>query len=427
MSPNPFQLKPVSPELLVGRKSEIDVMFDQIANKSHLAIYGGSGIGKSSLLKYASYPQAWHERKGLDYSQVVIVSLNCQGINPFTASNFWREVLTSINNQVDSLAELKQSLEIILKQEIIETKNLRQVLQAIGKQDKFLLLLLDDFDVALQENPDYSQADIKGFLYEFRDIAVYRDESIYLSSIITSFKRLDELGVQLATEGSHWYNHYLFKLIKPFSQPEAIDLFFSETSPLYIPVSPRLRPAILEITDGHPALLQNAGFLLNSAVKDGEIIDIDRFIEDFYGQTKQIFRGIWLTSTEIEQGLLMLIALDRVGGHLNDRRYVIHDLDRTFSQQQRELITLEERGIIKSQIDEDKTIYYFASSMMEWWALQELQNSDRAQIKEREKLFRGLIGRKGVGQIKNLVKIVKQNPEVAQKVVQVIRRVFTGF
>ena len=46
---NPFQVKPVSPELLVGRRSEIDLMFDQIANKSHLAIYGGSGIGKSSL------------------------------------------------------------------------------------------------------------------------------------------------------------------------------------------------------------------------------------------------------------------------------------------------------------------------------------------------------------------------------------------
>ncbi len=57
MSPNPFQIKPVSPELLLGRKSEIDVMFDQIGNKSHLAIYGGSGIGKSSLLKYASYPE----------------------------------------------------------------------------------------------------------------------------------------------------------------------------------------------------------------------------------------------------------------------------------------------------------------------------------------------------------------------------------
>ena len=426
MSSNPFQIQPIAPELLVGRESEIEVMFDQIANQSHLAIYGGSGIGKSSLLKYASYPHAWHER-GLDYAQVVIVSLNCRGINPFTASNFWREVLTSINNQIDSPAELKQYLKIILKQETIKTQDLRQVLQAIGKEDKFLLLLLDEFDVALQDNPDYSQSDIKGFVYEFRDLAVYRSESIYLSSIITSFKRLDELGVQLETEGSHWYNHYLFKLVKPFSRQEASTFFFSETSPLYIPLAPRLRPAILEITDGHPALLQNAGLLLYSALKDGEIIDIDRFIDDFYSQTKQIFRGIWQSSTEIEQGLLMLIALNSVGGNLIGQRYVIKDLERTFSQKQRELITLEERGIIKSQVDDDRTIYYFASSMMEWWTLQELQNSDREQIKERERIFRGLIGRKGFGQIKNVVKIIKQNPEITQKVVQFIRKVVTGF
>jgi len=40
MSTNPFQIQPIAPELLVGRKSEIDVIFDQIANKSHVAIYG---------------------------------------------------------------------------------------------------------------------------------------------------------------------------------------------------------------------------------------------------------------------------------------------------------------------------------------------------------------------------------------------------
>ena len=420
MCPNPFQIKPVSPALLLGRKSEIDVMFDQIGNKSHMSIYGGIGIGKSSLLKYASYPQAWYER-GLDYSQAVIVELNCRGINPFTTSNFWREAVTSIAQQIDSQTDLKQYLKIILEQEIIITSDLRQVIQEIGNQDRFLLLLLDDFDVALQENPNYSQSDIAGFLYEFRDLAVYRPESRFLSSIVTSFNRLDELDLQLKQEGSHWYNHYLFKLLKPFSRQDVNDLFFVETSPLYIAIAPRLRPAILEITDGHPALLQNAGLLLYSAVREGEIIDLDRFIDDFYSQTKQIFRGIWQTSTDIQQGLLMLIALNSVGGNLNDQRYLIRDLDRTFSQQLRELITLEERGIIRSQTDDQQTIYYFASSMMAWWTIQELQNSDREQIKEREKLFRGLISRKGFGQMRNIAKIVNQNPEIVKKAFNLIR------
>lgn len=414
MSSNPFQIQPIAPELLVGRKSEIDVMFDQIASQSHLSIYGRSGIGKSSLLKYAAYPQAWSDL-GLDYSQVFIVELNCRGIYPFTPSAFWREVVTIIKNKVDSHTELWSKIEQLLKQEKIKTRDMRPVLRGIGQQNKFLLLLLDDFDVAVKENPHYSESEIFGFLYELRNLAVYRPESRYLSSIVASSSPLHELDLKLNPEGSPWYNHYLFKLLKPFSQVEATALFFSETSPLYIPVSPRLRPAILEITGGHPTLLQNAGLLLYSAVRDGEIIDIDLFLDDFYAQTKHVFLGIWRTSTDTEKILLMLIALDRVGGHLNDRRYVINDLDRTFSQQQRELINLEERGVIKSQADDGRTIYYFESSMMQWWALQELQNSDREQIKEREKLFRGLIGRKGFGQIKNIVKIIKENPENIKK------------
>ena len=309
----------------------------------------------------------------------------------------------------------------------IRTNDIRPVLREIGKLDKFMLLLLDDFDVAVQENSSYSESDITGFLYEFRTLAVHRPESIYLSSVVASFDRLDELDLKLKPEGSHWYNHYLFKLLKPFSQAEATALFFSETSPLYIPITPRLRPAILKITDGHPALLQNAGFLLYSTLRDGEIINIDRFINDFYSQTKQIFRGMWRTCSDVEQVLLMLIALDSVGGNLNDRRYVIRDLDRTFSQKERELINLEERGIIKSQVDEDKILYYFASSMMEWWTIQELQNSDLEPIRERKKLFRGLIGPRGYGQIKNIAKIIKQNPETVQRVFQFIRKVLTGF
>lgn len=187
MSANPFQIEPVSPEFLVGRESEINLMFDQIANKSHLAIYGGSGIGKSSLLKYAGYAQAWRDR-GLDFSQVVIVELNCRGIYPFTSSDFWRDIVTSIKNQAEPQTQLANKTEQILKKEQVRTNDLRPVLKEIGKQDKFLLLLLDDFDIAAQENPKYSESDITGFLYEFRTLAVNRPESIYLSSIVALSK-----------------------------------------------------------------------------------------------------------------------------------------------------------------------------------------------------------------------------------------------
>ena len=52
MTPNPFfPGKPVPTESFIGRKSEINFAFDQIYNRSHFAIWGGPGMGKSSFLR----------------------------------------------------------------------------------------------------------------------------------------------------------------------------------------------------------------------------------------------------------------------------------------------------------------------------------------------------------------------------------------
>ena len=425
MRSNPFQpTNPVPRELLVGRESEIGQIFDQIANRSHLAIYGSSGMGKSSLLRYvSSAAQAWQNR-GLNYSEALIVELNCQGIRPFTPSALWREVLSLLKDKIERETALQKVIEKVLQQDTIETSDLRLVFREIGKQAKFLLLLLDDFDVALHPNPHYSQEEMLGFLYQFRDLAVHREESRYLSTIVTTFRRLNELGPQLDFAGSPWYNHYLFQLLKPFSQKEAVSLFFREGSPLYIPVPLKLRPAILKIAGGHPALLQNAGHILHYSLKDGKIIDVDQFIRDFQSQTMHFFRDTWRFSTEIEQVLLMLIALANLEGRLNDRSYAISDLDRIFSQRQRELLDLEERGIIQSTEEQGKRSYYFASSMMEWWVLQELENSDKEQIKQRQKVFLQLMSRRQITQFKKATQELWKHRKAVQAILDILRKLF---
>ncbi|NJR71111.1 MAG: ATP-binding protein [Synechococcales cyanobacterium CRU_2_2] len=90
---NPFTVgKPVSLDRFIGRKSEVETAFDQIFNRSHLAIWGGTGMGKSSLLKYVTSPEAWQLR-GNDISDAAIARVNCLALEPFTAAKFWRAVL----------------------------------------------------------------------------------------------------------------------------------------------------------------------------------------------------------------------------------------------------------------------------------------------------------------------------------------------
>lgn len=260
---NPFYPpgSPLPMELLVGRDTEIAIAFDSINKCSHLAIYGSSGIGKSVFLKYLGSAEVWQNR-GLDYTKALIVLINCQGIYPFSPSQFWREVLTLLKEQVNKESSLLAVIDQLLAKEVIQTKELRSVLQKIGEQQQFLLLLLDDYDTVLQTNESYPEPEMIGFLREFRDLAVHRKEGRYLSTVVTTFRRLNELGPQLEG-GSPWYNYYFFQLLKPFAPEDTISLFFRETALLYMPIPFSWRQGMVEITGGHPALLQIAGYLLH--------------------------------------------------------------------------------------------------------------------------------------------------------------------
>ena len=159
-SQNPFFIGgPVPPEHFVGRTSEVNAAFDQILNRSHLAIWGSPGMGKSSFLQFLDSSQSWGKR-GLSFSDAVIVYLNCTDINPFRPPAFWREVLSLLKDKSEGDASLQSEVDEILKKPTVEKSDLRRVLRKIGQRNKFLLLLLDDYDAALRPNENYTESEM---------------------------------------------------------------------------------------------------------------------------------------------------------------------------------------------------------------------------------------------------------------------------
>jgi len=156
MSPNPFLLgQPVPPESFIGRKSEISYAFDQIHNRSHFAIWGGPGMGKSSFLRKLASEQTWQEY-GLDSSKGIAVILNCQNLIPFTPAGFWREALSLLHDKLESEPQLQAEIKPLLAK-TVTNDSLRQALKKLGRRDKFLVLLVDDFDAALVTNEQYTE------------------------------------------------------------------------------------------------------------------------------------------------------------------------------------------------------------------------------------------------------------------------------
>ncbi|MBE9247766.1 ATP-binding protein [Dolichospermum sp. LEGE 00240] len=419
MSSNPFfPGKPVLPESFIGRTSEINYAFDQIHNRSHFAIWGGPGMGKSSFLQKLASEETWQEY-GLDPSQGIAVILDCQSLTPFTSSGFWREALNLLHNKLDSEPKLQAEIKPLLEKSATND-SLRQALRKLAKKDKFLVLLVDNFDAALIPNDQYTETEMETFLAQCRSLAVHAEESQYLSMIVASLQRLSELGPKLNPNASPWYNHYLFQSLKLFTTKDLVQL-------LNIIRPPTLRGEIMNITGGHPMLVQTAGFFLYRELQPGSNADIKSFAENFERDTQQIFKTIWHRCNPKEQVLLMLIALLDMEGHIKEIKFKLSGIGRILTQHERSLIKLEEQGVITSNSTEPEKFYSFTSLLMKKWVIQEILQTPEQSIRDREKEFMNLISHGQVNQVKEVVAWLGKNPDQVKSFLDWIVKVVPVF
>lgn len=411
---NPFYAgKPTPPESFIGRIRDITFAFDVISQKGHLAIYGGRGMGKSSLLNYLAAPQSW-ELVGYDNSGVLIVLLDCSTIAPFNPHLFWREALTLLRDKADGNTSLQIEIDLLLDADEITQDSLRAVIRRIGEQNQTLLLILDDFGVALEAHDSYSQEQMEKFVYGLRKLVLDQALGSYVSTVVASYQRLSDMGPPIPAGHSSWYNHYVFRPLKPFTLLEVDGLLSLMPEGWTL----ELKQGVREMAGGHPALLQTACFLLHNTWQNWQQPDINTFGREFVSATEHFYRNAWLASSEEERWILVLLALSNLGGRLNKQReYRLDGVEIILSQKDRVLRNLEDRGVLRHNQEAGRDIYTFASSVMEWWIIQEILNqTEEPQLAERQKILLNL-SNKQVRQLQAILKQVWQHRDIVKSVV----------
>jgi len=411
---NPFTVgQPVAPERFVGRENLIAIAFEQIDKRSNLAIWGGPGTGKTSFLNLLTSEQVWQsQNQNIELSTAVIVHLNCQEINPFMPATFWRRIISLIREETESNTVLQSITKQLLKKQNLTKDHVRSILKKIGEQNKFVVLLLDDYDATFHSHPQYTETDVEKFLSECSNLAYHSSERKYFSMIVTSLRELNETGYSLTLERYRWSNIYLFQQLKPLNKNE-VNTLFDE-----LEMTSKLREAIEEVAGGNPTLLQTAGFILYEKRRSGETITAEVFARDFVTATENFFKDIWQLANKLEQTLLMLIALSKLAGRVENTRYDLGDINNIFSKKERELNHLEKWGVIKRTTEQEKTVYLFDSTIMEWWVIKEIENTDVEEIKQRQKVFLNLMTRQQVEQVGNAINYLSENKEAIKSVLK---------
>ena len=140
---------------------------------------------------------------------------------------------------------------------------------------------------------------------------------------------------------------------------------------------------MLEITGGHPRLLQYAGSIFSEQYSH---IDINTFKEKFKNRTEQIYESIWRELTRDEQYLLKLIIISNSNGEVSGKRYSLKDIDKDFEANKSKLTTLQQKGFIYKKQEQKRDKYNFSSSLMQDLVRQKFEKS-LSDPEEREILF----------------------------------------
>ncbi len=417
---NPFTVgRPPSADRFIGRTSEIATALDQITSRGNLALWGSPGIGKSSFLSLLADSQAWTLR-GYDPTGAIILWINCLDLTPFSGPRFWQEILEQLQDLVDPT--LKPEIAALLAAQNHSKEALRKVLAQLGKRQQYLVLLADDYDVALRPTPLYGEAEMVAFVSDCRNLTSHSREREHLSMVVSSLRRLNDLGPKLQPGSSPWYNHYLFLPVKPFLEPDAAAMLAG------LPMTPGLRDGIREMCDGHPALLQNAGHLLFRELRSGQVPDPLAFAQDFRSTTRHLFEAQWGLANEIEQTLMMLLALINLKGKIQQKQYDLGDIAVVFSQKERELLNLIDQGVLVQRGRAgDRFPYAFASSMMEWWVVEELENSSEDWLKERQRVFLNLMSHRQAQTVNSAIQWLWGHRDQLPSIVEWLAKVSSAF
>ena len=112
----------------------------------------------------------------------------------------------------------------------------------------------------------------------------------------------------------------------------------------------------------------------------------------------------------------MLIALYQLKSRVQKTDYDLSDISIIFSQKERELMNLEERYVIQRTAEQENTNYSFTSTIMEWWVIKEIENTNTEELKERELVFLKFMSRKQVDKVKDVINSLLEHKETIKSI-----------
>jgi DNA-binding winged helix-turn-helix (wHTH) protein len=216
----PAPIAPVPAQTFVDRERELDLIFGHLTarQRGNVAVWGSLGMGKTSLLRHIADPEV-AAAYGATAAGLILVHLDIQAVAPFGADRFWHRVAHLVARSAGP--ELAAAAREIQARATIDIIDIEIFLDHVAEAHSALVLLLDEFEWALQADSAAEEADSRNFLAQLASLA--RRSPRTLALVVATERPLTEVvDLVSAWRGSPFPTLFTTVQLKPLSR-EASD------------------------------------------------------------------------------------------------------------------------------------------------------------------------------------------------------------
>ena len=422
LSVNPFIIGGFVPlkKIIVDRKRASNVFSPLTYEGGSVGVYGGRGLGKSSLLCYIAHPPPDWQKKY--FQNHIFVAFNCQDtVIPFTPSNFWFQAVRHLDRRVET-GPLKEKCQMLLarQKEGCELKqhDFHDILDVAAKEGKRIVLVLDDFDYLIRTDTEHLET-TRTFLQGLRSLVTrYSNKANLVVATRRSLEELCKPVTDLSTSPfSNGFTCYRLQLFRKAEMNQLLQ-WIKETD--QSPFSDDEARYVCHLSGHHPQLAQIAAAgIFDQRSETGALLDdLTPVGERFKSRARHVFESLWASASDVEQMLLMLIALQEQNGKVPQCCYDLQDLPAIFSQRERELIELADRGLIRKR--KDPPAWEIFSPIFDWWILKEIESADPEKLNNRRKVWGNLLTQKQAEKLEQIVDLARENKELIREFARIV-------
>ncbi len=314
---NPFYHRQAitDPACFYGRGYLVRSLFEMVASGQSCALVGERRMGKSSLLGYLADPRV-QEAHGLDPRRTLAAVFDFLAFQSCSPEELWREILETLElaaEDTQALRVLKQAARL----EEVSFATLRRALRSLGRSGFRVVLLCDEFELAVQN----ALFDLS-FFGALRSLAG-SDGVVFVTASRLSLLELEQYRgeeVRRKVLGSPFFNIFAEFNVGPFEDFEVAELLAGSLDAAPIRFEDGEVRLLDELAGRHPYFVQLAAYhlyaMLGKIRRRGAAAPDDALMARLVEETREgvsreaakIFRNQWHHSGEAERAALVALT-----------------------------------------------------------------------------------------------------------------------